>query len=73
MPTEKGEHGSPFLCLTDSDLLSLRILSSSQRLLLSSLTQHLYSPEIILYQAGVDVHQVDKLDYLALSDAGVRL
>ncbi|WP_310597702.1 histone deacetylase family protein [Aeromonas aquatica] len=37
-----------------------------------SLALRLYGPDLILYQAGVDVHQADDLGYLALSDAGVR-
>lgn len=37
-----------------------------------SLALRLYSPDLVLYQAGVDVHQADELGYLALSDAGVR-
>lgn len=38
-----------------------------------SLALRLYSPDLILYQAGVDVHHADELGYLSLSDAGVRL
>lgn len=37
-----------------------------------SLALRLYNPDLILYQAGVDVHQADELGYLALSDGGVR-
>jgi acetoin utilization deacetylase AcuC-like enzyme len=37
-----------------------------------TLAQRLYSPDLILYQAGVDVHRDDELGYLSLSDAGVR-
>ncbi|MGY3903761.1 histone deacetylase family protein [Aeromonas lusitana] len=37
-----------------------------------SLALRLYGPDLILYQAGVDVHQADELGYLALSDGGVR-
>lgn len=37
-----------------------------------SLALRLYRPDLILYQAGVDVHQADELGYLSLSDAGVR-
>ncbi|MDX7745414.1 histone deacetylase family protein [Aeromonas veronii] len=38
-----------------------------------SLALRLYSPDLILYQAGVDVHHADELGYLSLSDEGVRL
>ncbi|MFQ1860127.1 histone deacetylase [Aeromonas veronii] len=38
-----------------------------------SLALRLYSPDLILYQAGVDVHYADELGYLSLSDEGVRL
>ncbi|MFC0710069.1 histone deacetylase family protein [Azorhizophilus paspali] len=31
----------------------------------------LYQPDLVLYDAGVDVHQDDALGYLALSDAGL--
>lgn len=31
----------------------------------------LYQPDIVLYDAGVDVHQSDALGYLNLSDAGI--
>ena len=31
----------------------------------------LYQPDIVLYDAGVDVHQNDALGYLNLSDAGI--
>jgi acetoin utilization deacetylase AcuC-like enzyme len=31
----------------------------------------LYQPDIVLYDAGVDVHQADALGYLNLSDAGI--
>jgi acetoin utilization deacetylase AcuC-like enzyme len=31
----------------------------------------LYQPDIVLYDAGVDVHQDDALGYLQLTDAGV--
>ena len=37
-----------------------------------SLALRLYRPDLILYQAGVDVHQADELGYLSLSDDGVR-
>ena len=37
-----------------------------------NLALRLYHPDLILYQAGVDVHQADELGYLSLSDAGVR-
>ncbi|HDX8453127.1 histone deacetylase [Aeromonas hydrophila] len=37
-----------------------------------NLALRLYTPDLILYQAGVDVHQGDELGYLALSDEGVR-
>lgn len=37
-----------------------------------ALAQRLYSPDLVLYQAGVDVHRDDELGYLSLSDAGVR-
>lgn len=37
-----------------------------------NLALRLYSPDLILYQAGVDVHQGDELGYLSLSDEGVR-
>ena len=37
-----------------------------------NLALRLYRPDLILYQAGVDVHQADELGYLSLSDAGVR-
>ncbi len=36
------------------------------------LALRLYAPDLILYQAGVDVHHADELGYLALSDEGVR-
>ncbi|MFS1162463.1 histone deacetylase, partial [Aeromonas salmonicida] len=32
----------------------------------------LYNPDLVLYQAGVDVHHADELGYLALSDEGIR-
>jgi len=38
-----------------------------------SVALRLYSPDLILYQAGVDVHHADELGYLSLSDEGVRL
>ncbi|MEZ7008210.1 histone deacetylase [Aeromonas sp. S13(2024)] len=38
-----------------------------------SLALRLYSPDLIFYQAGVDVHHADELGYLSLSDEGVRL
>lgn len=31
----------------------------------------LYQPDIVLYDAGVDVHQHDALGYLNLTDAGI--
>lgn len=31
----------------------------------------MYQPDIVLYDAGVDVHQDDALGYLALTDAGI--
>jgi acetoin utilization deacetylase AcuC-like enzyme len=37
-----------------------------------SLALRIYSPDLILYQAGVDVHHADELGYLALSDAGIH-
>ncbi|WP_324054062.1 histone deacetylase family protein [Aeromonas dhakensis] len=37
-----------------------------------NLALRLYTPDLILYQAGVDVHHADELGYLALSDEGVR-
>ena len=37
-----------------------------------NLALRLYAPDLILYQAGVDVHQGDELGYLSLSDEGVR-
>ncbi|USP08521.1 histone deacetylase [Aeromonas dhakensis] len=37
-----------------------------------NLALRLYAPDLILYQAGVDVHHADELGYLALSDEGVR-
>ena len=37
-----------------------------------NLALRLYAPDLILYQAGVDVHRGDELGYLALSDEGVR-
>ncbi|WP_042012639.1 histone deacetylase family protein [Aeromonas fluvialis] len=37
-----------------------------------SLALRLYSPDFVLYQAGVDVHHGDELGYLALSDEGIR-
>lgn len=33
----------------------------------------LCSPDLILYQAGVDIHQGDELGYLAISSQGIRL
>lgn len=36
------------------------------------LALRLYSPDLVLYQAGVDVHHADELGYLSLSDEGVR-
>ncbi|MHA7000845.1 histone deacetylase family protein [Aeromonas schubertii] len=36
------------------------------------LALRLYAPDLILYQAGIDVHREDELGYLALSDEGVR-
>ncbi|QXC29991.1 histone deacetylase [Aeromonas sp. FDAARGOS 1409] len=37
-----------------------------------SLALRLHAPDLILYQAGVDVHRDDELGYLSLTDAGVR-
>lgn len=37
-----------------------------------SLALRLYSPHLILYQAGGNVHRDDELGYLALSDIGIR-
>lgn len=37
-----------------------------------NLALRLYAQDLILYQAGVDVHHADELGYLALSDEGVR-
>ena len=37
-----------------------------------NLALRLYTPDLILYQAGVDVHHADELGYLSLSDEGVR-
>ncbi|WP_281706154.1 histone deacetylase family protein [Aeromonas taiwanensis] len=37
-----------------------------------SLALRLYQPDLILYQAGVDVHRDDELGNLSLSDQGVR-
>ncbi|MGL5812568.1 MAG: histone deacetylase family protein [Aeromonas sp.] len=37
-----------------------------------TLALRLYQPDLILYQAGVDVHHADELGFLSLSDAGVR-
>ncbi|HDZ8967049.1 TPA: histone deacetylase [Aeromonas dhakensis] len=37
-----------------------------------NLALRLYAPDLILYQAGVDVHHADELGYLSLSDEGVR-
>ncbi|WP_421233025.1 histone deacetylase [Aeromonas jandaei] len=37
-----------------------------------NLALRLYTPDLILYQSGVDVHRDDELGYLALSDEGVR-
>lgn len=37
-----------------------------------ALALRLYQPDLILYQAGVDVHHADELGFLSLSDAGVR-
>ncbi|MFQ2190502.1 histone deacetylase family protein [Aeromonas jandaei] len=37
-----------------------------------NLALRLYTPDLILYQAGVDVHRDGELGYLALSDEGVR-
>ena len=31
----------------------------------------LYQPDLVLYDAGVDVHKDDALGYLQLTDAGV--
>lgn len=31
-----------------------------------------WQPDLVLYDAGVDVHQADQLGYLALSDEGIR-
>ncbi|WP_412840017.1 histone deacetylase [Aeromonas dhakensis] len=36
-----------------------------------NLALRLYAPDLILYQAGVDVHHADELGYLSLSDEGV--
>ena len=36
-----------------------------------SISWHLALPDLILYQAGVDVHQDDALGYLKLTDAGL--
>lgn len=37
-----------------------------------SLALRLHAPDLILYQAGVDVHRDDELGYLSLTDAGVH-
>ncbi|MDR7019005.1 histone deacetylase family protein [Aeromonas salmonicida] len=37
-----------------------------------TLALRLYNPDLVLYQAGVDVHHADELGYLALSDEGIR-
>ncbi|MFR9718638.1 histone deacetylase [Aeromonas diversa] len=37
-----------------------------------ALALRLYGPDLILYQAGVDVHRDDELGYLALSHEGIR-
>lgn len=37
-----------------------------------SLALRLHRPDLILYQAGVDVHRDDELGYLALTETGIR-
>ncbi|WXL26748.1 histone deacetylase [Ectopseudomonas mendocina] len=44
----------------------LRVVNDSLSYLLA-----LYQPDIVLYDAGVDVHEHDALGYLNLSDAGI--
>ncbi|MFM5397250.1 histone deacetylase [Aeromonas veronii] len=73
-----GEHNFPHNKTTShldfplpSSMADDAYLTTLQQAL--SLALRLYSPDLILYQAGVDVHHADELGYLSLSDEGVRL
>ena len=77
-PLLHGEHNFPTTSLPPIWTSALPKRHAEDDTYLETLSQalnlalRLYRPDLILYQAGVDVHQADELGYLSLSDAGVH-